>query len=213
MPGLLTASTPWKCEREPTSRVASKGAAPPRWGDVAPVEAKPSPRGERACCGGRRRREREAAQSPPPVPDAAHDALSPQQTYHMWSRCLCWSLPPCAWSLSYVAPKPSPHRFWSWSRPGSSLDRISISFFEARKSLGHQPRPIPVLGLAPQNNPDKDLPASESPPLSSTTASLQGPVQVLVKSVIDDVPVTEVISASRAQSGGDDDQAGDHAKA
>ena len=47
---------------------------------------------------------------------------------------------------------------------GARFDRISISFFEDRKSpLATKPGPARLSGLARQNDPVKDQPASELP--------------------------------------------------
>jgi hypothetical protein len=118
----------------------------------------------------------------PPV----DDRQSPQEKYHTWSRCLCSAQPP---SLEPPQATQSPRQtvFGSRSLPGSSLDRISISFFEDRKEPpGHRPRRVQVLAPAPQNNPVKNLPASELPPRASppqqpTTASLLRNVQIAQK--------------------------------
>ena len=79
---------------------------------------------------------------------------------------------------------------------GARFDRISISFFEDRKSpLATKPGPARLSGLARQNDPVKNRPASVSyppplpparaipgAPLLSAAASLRGRVQILVKS-------------------------------
>src|SRR5436309_14531209 len=85
---------------------------------------------------------------------------------------------------------------WSVAPPGARFDRISISLFEDRGSpLATKPRRARFSGLARQNDPVKNRPASVSyppplpparaipgAPLLSAAASLRGRVQILVKS-------------------------------
>src|SRR5207249_445471 len=87
---------------------------------------------------------------------------------------------------------------WSVAPPGARFDRISISLFEDRGSpLATKPRRARFSGLARQNDPVKNRPASVSyppplpparaipgAPLLSAAASLRGRVQILVKSGI-----------------------------
>jgi hypothetical protein len=81
-----------------------------------------------------------------------------------------------------------------WPAPGfravtvavSLPDRVSIGFQYAsihRKSLGQPASTDRALDLARQNNRVKNLPASALPSLPAA-ASLQGRVQILVKSGI-----------------------------
>src|SRR5437867_3451303 len=86
--------------------------------------------------------------------------------------------------------RPSPDCSRWVSRKVRGLDRISI-FFDHRKSpLATPPRRAPVLGLARQNHPVKNLPGSELRPRAShppprravlpSTACLQASPQILV---------------------------------